>query len=246
MTNDLRGDGFGAQYQSIIWSILFTEVKGHTFFYSDIENMNNGLHTDKQFIEDAVKFMNIKDNYPPVRDVAHFQDRTVYALKWPYFYKEIENDMERFHSSPSFNKIKYLFFQNKKSPFDNDHIHVAVHIRKIVQYDKVFDNNRVVDDSYFIRCMEKIQRDSVNLPKPLLFHIYSVGPDEDFEQFKRFPVQLHNKDDTFESFLGMAFADMLIICASSMSYTAGLLSNGLVIYKPFWHPPRGNWVNLGV
>lgn len=249
LTNDLRGDGFGAQYQSILWSIIFAEVNGHTFFYSNIETMNNGLHTDTKFIEDAVKCMNVKGNYPDVHDVAKVappHDLTVYALKWPYFYKEIEHDMERFHSSESFTRVKNLFYKGKESPFDDKHFHVAVHIRKLVKYDKVFETDtRSLDDSYYINCMEAIQHTySKTQNKPILFHMYSVGNEEEFTMYKKFPIQFHLEDDTFESFIGMVFADMLVICPSSMSYTAGLLSNGIVIYKPFWHPPRMSWLTL--
>lgn len=244
ITNDIRDDGFGAQYQSIIWSILFAEVKGHTFFYSDIKYMNNGVDNDKKFIEDAVKLMNIKPHYPDVYSVYKYAEHTVYALKAPLFYKEIENDMERFHNSESFQRVKQLFYQDKKSPFDNDHTHIAVHIRKPVKYDVVIEDYRLIKDDYFLNCMAKLFEMYKSKSKPVLFHIYSQGDLKDFEVYKQFPVKFHLEDDTFQSFIGMAFADVLVISPSSMSYTAGLLSNGDVVYKPFWHPPRKNWIQI--
>ena len=92
LTNDIRDDGFGAQYQSIIWSILFAEVNGHTFYYSDIKWMNSDIDDNKKFIEDAVKLMNIKKHYPDVYSVYSLPQHTVYALKAPLFFEEIEKN----------------------------------------------------------------------------------------------------------------------------------------------------------
>lgn len=47
ITNDLREDHFGAQYQSILWNVLFAEVKGDTFLYSDIPRMHNRSDDEK-------------------------------------------------------------------------------------------------------------------------------------------------------------------------------------------------------
>ena len=57
ITNDLREDGFGAQYQLILWTILFAEVNGHMFLYSDIPRMDNPTSNSKQFLKDVIREM---------------------------------------------------------------------------------------------------------------------------------------------------------------------------------------------
>jgi hypothetical protein len=238
ITNDLRWDGFGAQYQSIIWSILWAECKGNTFYYSEIERMVNDTGNEKKFIDDANKCMNLQTKYPPVPSVPH--GSTIFALKWPYFYKEIERNMEFFHNTDSFRKIQESYFEGKMSPFDSAHYHVAVHIRRPLAFDNRQEGT-VTPDSYYINIMKLLFEHSSHFAKPLQFHIYSQGTEEKFEAYKAFPTVFHLTDDTFSSFNGMVFADMLITSASSFSYTAALLSKGEIVYMPFWHPPRAHW-----
>ena len=240
ITNDLRWDGFGAQYQSIIWSIVWAECKGHTFYYSEIERMLNDTGDEKKFIQDANTLINLQTKYPPVTSAPH--GSTVFALKWPYFYKEIEKNMEFFHNSDSFRRIQRSYFEGKKSPFDSEHYHVAVHIRRPVAFD-VRQEGTAAPDGYYLGIMKNIMNHFQYMltDKPVQFHIYSQGTEEKFEAYKAFPAVFHLTDDTFSSFNGMVFADMLITSASSFSYTAALLSKGEVIYMPFWHPPRAHW-----
>lgn len=238
LTNDLRYDGFGAQYQSIIWSILLAELKGDTFLYSDIREMDNPTSNTKKFIEDAVSTMNIKGHYPEVTSVGK---TPIYAPKWPYFYGEIENDMDKYHTSESFEKIKSLYFQGKVSPFDATFLNVAVHVRRSLSQDTRKEGTDT-SDLYYLSVMAAIQQMYSQKGKPIKFHIYSTCSSDMFKEYTMFPIELHLEDDTFQSFNGMVFADVLVTSASSMSYVAGLLSTGTVVYKPFWHPPRKHWL----
>jgi hypothetical protein len=257
ITNDLREDAFGAQYQSIIWSILFAECNNHTFLYSDIVRMlgdygypgeyvdtsikyHNIRESEKEYVRKATECMNIKGNYPDVNTIGR---NPIMALKWPYFYSEIEKDIEYYHTGPSFEKVRSCFFANKQTPFDSSHTHVAVHVRRKAKFD-VRNDGVTTPNKYFIDCMRLIQLHFETKEKPLLFHIYSQGEESEYEEYKEFPIEFHLGDDTFQSFTGMVFADILVLSESSMSYTAGLLSLGKVIYKPFWHPPRKHWLLL--
>jgi hypothetical protein len=237
LTNDLRWDGFGAQYQSILWSIVWAECKGHSFYYSEIERMLNDTGDETAFIASANTLMNLRDKYPSVMTAPH--GSAVFALKWPYFYKEIEKNMEFFHNSDSFRRAQHSYFENKRSPFDSTHYHVAVHIRRPVAFD-VRKEGTETPDIYYMKCMQTISSLNTN-GKPILFHIYSQGKEADFERYTVFPLVFHLTDDTFSSFNGMVFADMLVTSASSFSYTAALLSKGEILYLPFWHPPRAAW-----
>lgn len=241
ITNDLRDDGFGAQYQSILWTILFSEVNGHEYLYNRIFRMDNDTNDTKKYIQDAEVFMNIRNNYTPIEVVYKREDQTVYAMKVPFFFKEIEKNMELYHSSPSFEKLQRLYFEKKQSPFDDQHIHIAVHIRRPTKFD-VSDIGSKVPNTYFTSIMKNLQEMMKQSEKPCLFHIYSQGKPEDFTEYREFPHQLHLEENTFDTFLGMTFADVLVTSPSSFSYVAALLTKGLVVYYPFWHPPRKNWL----
>lgn len=238
ITNDLRWDGFGAQFQSIIWSILWAECQGATFFYSEIEKMVNDTGDEKKFIEDANECINLRDKYPSVKQTPH--GATTFALKWPYFYKQIEHNMEFFHDSASFRKIQDAYFTNKTNPFDKEHLHIAVHVRRPLSFDNRVEGAQT-PDTYYLYVMDFLYHQYKDSTKPILFHLYSTGEESAFEAYRKYPIQFHLKDDTFQSFIGMSFADILVTSASSFSYTAALLSKGEIIYQKFWHPPRGHW-----
>jgi len=40
----------------------------------------------------------------------------------------------------------------------------------------------------------------------------------------------------------LIYADILVLAKSSFSYVAGLLNDGIVVYEPFWHAPRPDWI----
>jgi hypothetical protein len=45
-----------------------------------------------------------------------------------------------------------------------------------------------------------------------------------------------------DAFNGLVFADALVTSASSFSYVAAMLTDGVVYYKHFWHKPSMKWI----
>lgn len=64
--------------------------------------------------------------------------------------------------------------------------------------------------------------------------------DEDFLRF----VAVDSQSSPFQAISHMAAAEVLIIAKSSMSYVAGLLSEGVVYAPDFWHPLMPDWINV--
>lgn len=240
LTNEVRYDGFGAQYQSILWTILYAELNGHTFLYSDIPYMENPTEDAAKFLWEALHCMNIRNHFPHVTTV---KEEPIFSPKVPSFYGVIEKNIEQYHTSESFQRLKALYYQSKVSPFDKDHVHVAVHIRRHMKFDSRKESNET-PLTYYLYVMTAVQEMYKTSEKPLLFHLYSQGKQDDFKVLEQFPLHYHLEDSTFETFNGMVFADVLITSASSFSYLAGLLSNGRIVYKQFWHPPRYHWYKV--
>lgn len=240
LTNDFRDDAFGAQYQSILWSILYAEENGHTFCYSPIRHMNTQEEDKQKFIREIEQFINLQCKYPNVFEKYTKSNEIVYALRAPIFFTEIEKNIDKYHDSLTFQKLQSYYFENKTTPFDQEHIHIAVHIRRPLSFD--VNSAAYRSDTYYINNILIVQKLLVTAAKPLLFHIYSTGNPEDFKMYKNFPIQLHINETIPQTFLGMTFADFLITARSSFSYTAALLSRGTVIYNRFWHPPRKHWL----
>jgi hypothetical protein len=54
-------------------------------------------------------------------------------------------------------------------------------------------------------------------------------------------VIFHLDEHIITTFIGLVAADELILSPSSFSYVAGLLSDGIVYYKKFWHGKKNAW-----
>ena len=78
-----------------------------------------------------------------------------------------------------------------------------------------------------------------------MFHIYSQGNEESFNNYKNDDTILHINEDVCKTFLGLVAANILVTSSSSFSYCAALLSDGEIYYKQFWHTPRKDWINCG-
>ena len=78
--------------------------------------------------------------------------------------------------------------------------------------------------------------------KPLQFHIYSQGKKENFKDLENTDVEFHLDEEVTNTFMGLVTADILLLSPSSFSYVAGLLSDGIVYYKKFWHNKKREWL----
>lgn len=57
-------------------------------------------------------------------------------------------------------------------------------------------------------------------------------------------IVFDSKSDEFEVIFAMSNAEYLILAKSSMSYVAGILCSGTVLYENFWHPKLKRWLTL--
>jgi allantoicase len=95
-------------------------------------------------------------------------------------------------------------------------------------------------DHYYLNVMNNIREKYAH--KDVCFHIYSQGDISKFECYKGTDVILHIDENLFDTFIGLVGAEVLVMSASSFSYSAALLSDGEIYYLPFWHRPSKNWI----
>lgn len=231
-TNTPRSDGFGAQYQSIIMAAVYCELNNLEFSYTPITSMEHNYDNEPNFIEKKEDLMNIKNNFS--LSVGNNQNIDILQS-----YKFCESNLDKFYNSNTLNKIKRIFRENKQNPFTTDN-NIAIHIRRTNIHDS--RNSSTTPDEYF----ERILSFMVEKYPTYNIHIYSQGDINHFrDSFKSFPQLIFHLNGAVEdTFIQMVYADILVTCQSSFSYTAGLISNGVVYYIPFWHPPLSHWVVL--
>ena len=241
-TNSLQSDGFGAQYQKLIETYIYCKLHNLKFVYCPFSELEHNYNNDPLFVDNIENLVNLKNNI----DNINLQDNNIRSLDFnniirPYCESNIDIICNNIHLE----FIKKCFWANKdKNVFKNNKLNITVHIRRKNKQDILLGHNddlagRATNDDYFLKIIEQIRNKYKN--KDLIFHIYSQGEDRNFEKFKAKDTILHLHEDLISTFKCMVAADILVTSASSLSYTAALLSDGIIYYKTFWHNPRKEW-----
>lgn len=235
-TNTIQTDGFGAQYQKIIQTYLFCKLNNLNFLYRPFSQIEHNYNNDISFVYNIENLINLKNNI----DNIILEDNNIRNLDFanivrPYCEKNIDTICNNIHIE----FIKKCFWENKdKNVFKNNKLNIAIHIRRPNSQDNRKEGTDT-PDKYYLNIINIIRNRYNN--REFLFHIYSQGEDKNFEIFKAKDTILHLNEELPLTFISMVAADILVTSASSLSYAAALLSNGIIYYKRFWHNPRKEW-----
>ena len=241
ITTEPRTDGFGAHFQNIIIDILYTyNATTNQYVFPNIASFEHNYTNDPGFTNRLVRYMNLRDHYSMPSGVADtISHYSSIVSNYPY----VENNLTQLLASPTMNLIKSLFYADKTTPFDTTYYNVAVHVRRHNKADSRIDGTNTPAE-YYLNVMKYIRANHANTEKPIRFHIYSQCKDEMElrQKFTNTDTEFHLNGDVLPTFHGMVFADALVTSASSYSYCAAFLCNGVIYYKKFWHKPADNWI----
>lgn len=244
-TTTSRDDGFGGQFQNFIWGIVICETTNNKYVHTPITHIAHNYNNDPDFINNIEELMNIKNNYICINDLSNEEKVGINKYDMGYIWNMFDNNIDYYLQSSSFKNLKINFWKNKeKNFFKNNKINVAIHIRRTNIHDSRIDGTDT-PDIYYINMINIIRNKYKNNNKCPLFHIYSQGELECFNNYKNDDTILHINEDICNTFMGLVAADVLVTSRSSLSYTAALLSYGEIYYKHFWHPPSKEWINCG-
>lgn len=236
VTNPERNDGFGAQFQTIIYSVIWAELNDTQFVYTPFKQMEHNYDQDVDYLEKKEWLINFKGNFGANNSDA--VPLNVFSVIG--FFK---HNLNACWTSEALEKIKRIFRENKNFDdyFDCDRFNIVVHLRRHNSHDNRVEGTNTPEDVYLttINKLREIYRD-----KHPQFHLHSQGANEDFKNFNAPDIILHLNETAEDAFTPMVLADVLVTSASSFSYTAGILSEGIVYYMPFWHPPLPNWISI--
>jgi len=236
ITNPSREDGFGGQFQTIIYSCIYAELNNQPFRYTPITNMEHNYDNDPDFIKKKEQLINFIGNFEINEDLSLQKTKDVH-----FFINFFDNNMGSCVNGSSLKRIKEIFRSNKKNYFNCEHLNIAVHIRRPNPHDSRLEGADT-PDSVYLRIIHLL-RELYASENPLI-HIYSQGDIEAFKNtFGADDVVFHIDESIEQTFTAMVFADVLVTSRSSFSYVAGILSEGVVYYIPFWHPPLPHWRN---
>ena len=247
VTNKSLHDGFGSQYQHIISTLLICYKNNYEFIYTPIRKMEHNYNGENDFIERVEKAMNLKPHFSLVNeDTTEEQLREqgirVYDMDAKYV---IDNHIHEYATPEALQPIKTMFWANKNREkaliFQNEDTsvkHVAVHIRRPNAHDNRLLGSDTPDDYY----LGVIQRIRETYDFPMQFHIYSQGDLSMFSRYIAPDTVFHLNEDLISTFVAFVAADILVTSFSSYSYIAAFLSDGIIYYHPFWHPPMKHWM----
>ncbi len=231
-----RIDGFGAQFQTIIFGITYCEKNNYKFLYNQIKKIEHNYDNDLDFINKIDELINLKNNYETYQSFENKSD--VYFLN--DIINIVQSNINYYINKETTQKYKEIFWNNKnKDYFLNNKINISIHIRRPNIHDNRIVGTQTPND-YYLDIINNIREKYKN--KDLQFHIYSQGNIEDFEYFISDDTKFHINEDLTNTFIGLVSADILVTSASSLSYSAALISDGEIYYLPFWHPPLDNWI----
>jgi hypothetical protein len=235
-----RNDGFGAQFQTLMYAILYAESEKNIYVYTPIKNMQHNYDNRENFIEQIESLMNIKNNYLNINNTQLLCAK-INELKISNLISIFDKNLDYYLDGEPIKKLKNIFWQNKnKNVFKNNKFNIAVHVRRPNSYDDRINGTDTPND-YYLNVINNIRKKHND--KELLFHIYSQGNIKDFEYYKNDDVILHIDEELSDTYIGLVGADILVMSASSLSYSAALLSDGEIYYIPFWHSPSKKWIN---
>ncbi len=247
VSTEARTDGFGAQYQNIIFDILFTSAMTPNVQYvfpSNLERMQfeHNYKNDPTFSNRLIRLMNLDAKFNVTKPIQ------VIRYKGTKNYAFCEANLTRLLETNAFKLIKQLFFEGKSTPYDTAFYNVAIHVRKHSAHDMRVHKRTNEPNAYYINVMRFII-ENYKGTKPVRFHIHSQGnTNNEFTNFSAtranvgVEVVMHLNESVEDAFNGLVFADALATSASSFSYVAAMLTDGVVYYKQFWHKPSLKWV----
>ena len=263
-TQTIRNDGFGAQLQSLIWSILYCKLNDIKFVYTPFQEMAHNYDNDADFIYKKEQFIGFTKEYEKSQYTGELKyDRTTQfvncvELDPSVVYKFIESSTNCSELYVHLASIRDLFFQDKCSPFvntsecvDTDLFNIVVHIRRPNSHDQDMNHSIIYynfNDHYILSLIDAVVKkytaESSHIKDNVRVHIVSQGPSEQFEIYKSMGYILRLNESIEDTFLLMTFADALITAKSSFSYIAAYLNKNDVYYTKFWHNPLRHWYKI--
>jgi len=264
-----RNDGAGAQAHTIMSAMNFARSFGHTYVHTPFTEIDHGDRPMEAWVEAWENLFNLGQNEE--RCDARNPREINYSTFHPRLYHAVCNALLKIGRARSRSKDKhakkefifhpFFYFSDShpesyvslipdlrkkyyrdRSPAKNRLMTVAVHMRRgdvtrehrwrFTPVDKVCETIRLVKS-----LLETHQQDH-------RISLYSQGEAGEFEQLKQFGAELFLDADAIWTMQQLIEADILIMSKSSFSYVAALISDGILVYEPFWHSPLSQWISL--
>ncbi len=270
-----RSDGSCAQAMAQIHVMIMAHSLGMTFVYIPFRTV---AHFDErktgiEWVKDWDKLFNLDKNEltlkqaNPNKYFHHKSSKSVlpmlrekkYHHKGLYSFRDALNYVEYFHEYLE-DSYKYVIqkVKDRYNPpnvsliYDTSVFNVAIHIRR---GDVLRVPNKFIPNEYFLRLMTQLNTmfsvQKVQKAQKVHYHVFSDGKKGEFPEFNIGDNTFLHLDDEIpagSTLHHLIKADMLIMSKSKFSFYAGLVTEGIVIYTPyFMSAPKcfeNDWVKI--
>jgi hypothetical protein len=237
LTNTIYKEGFGENFKFIIYSMLYAEYLREEFHYTPFNDLlEHNYDKDVNFVDKKEKLINLINHYPVIKKDLIYKNPDRFELL--HFF---ENNVDFCFKSKTLKKLKIIFKEANKDKFDKSFFNIAIHIRRmnILDIEKNINFKQIPGSDVPNELYKVIIGQFKNNYKNSKIHIYSQGDKKDF--YFQGDIVLHINTSLEDTFVDMVYADILVIAPSSLSYSAGLISDGIVYFINSCNTPLSSW-----
>lgn len=248
-------DGMGAQLHARLSTMLYARALGLTYAHTPFQDLQHAPPGVARWTERWEAFLGLGEGEIPADQVTArlgpprrvdsptqivVQPQTfwavthahTYANLFPHQYNELVPSL----------RARYQRASSGLHPAHRTEgaCNVALHIRRGDV--KPTSQVRYTAEDYYGRIVRELRAQAHRLDRPLVIRVFSQGQPGDFPALQALGVEFHLDEDLFTTFHSLTQAEVLVQAKSCLSYTAALLSEGLVVYQPTGHQPLPGWL----
>ena len=255
ITMDGRSDGAGAQLHGLISVMALAQEAGWTYLHTPVQNLEHNYTGDPGYDSRWEIFANLGAGEIQIAETEKLwkqEKRAASFLKLAYTPGTLFKVTQCHHLTKIvpevyeslMPKLRQRYLHSpipKTTPFTKDALNIALHVRRgdVQAQDNA---NRFTGNTQLRQIIEDLTRKLAGY-NPRIF-LYSQGDPTDFAEIDTGNIHFQLDIDPLLTWHHLIMADVLVMAKSSFSYTAGLLSSGIVLYQPFWHPPLDSWISM--
>lgn len=250
VTCDARAQGIGSQIFAILSVQLFAHKMGINYCHTPFRSAEHAEGDPATWVQEweewldlgcgAPAFSDLRDSH----DVVQLDPREIFLLRkkkgrlyvLPYAHPVTDCFPDEY-SRVTDPLRERIVKRSAHPPRDGRTRRLVVHVRR-GDVMPTWNVDRFTSNQTIVRLVDQCRKAT---PVPLEVHVYSNGRPEEFADLGE-GFECHLNDDARSTLVALVEADVLIMAKSALSYVAGLLSRGVVVYERFWTPPKSEWV----
>lgn len=244
-----RVDGGGAQIHGRISTLAFAREFGLSYVHTPIYHLNvDGTESDIQRWNEVLLLEKLAVS--KASDFTLLRVSTLRSLVYSVFFRAGQLDGVCFEVSHCHGYTdRFLESITRLQPELRKIIGPTLNLDSAIQFDSVVHVRGQVDgdekrsprrtDVEVVRA--KVES-AVALSRTQKVAVFTVKHDPKLVSLESSAVRVDSTSDVFVVLTEMIRAKNLFMAKSSLSYVAGLLSEGNIHYEAFWHPKLKDWL----